>query len=172
MTDTNLFTRTLPAAVQSEDYGKLIKPFDPAADTARPKRKPRAPVSPPYTQRTCLCKDPAFDFVTVNVAQTEHAYTLRVQYHAAGEKPENMANVLRFHIRRDAEKVAGLICSGYISPGTVKALQSVFDPRIVCDWMDKPRRDIENGYLCHSRRPDAYGRSLIAEKALARKAQA
>ncbi len=172
MADTNLDTRTLPAAVQSEDYGKQTKPFDPAADTARPGRKPRGPVSPPYTQRTCLCKDPAFDFVTVNVAQTEHAYTLRVQYHAAGEKPEKMANVLRFHIRRDAEKVAGLICSGAISPGTVKALQSVFEPRLVCDWMDKPRRSIGNEYLCHHRRPDAYGRSIIAEEALAREAQA
>ncbi len=172
MTDTNLDTRTLPAAVQSEDYGKLIKPFDPAADTTRPKRKPRRTVSPPYTQRTCICKDPAFDFVTVNVAQTGRSYTLRVQYHAAGEKPDNLANVLRFHIRRDAENVAGLICMGHISPGTVKALQSVFDPRIVCDWMDTPRRRIENDYLCHHRRPAAYGRSIIAEEALARETQA
>lgn len=172
MTGTNIPARTLPAAVQSEDYGKLIKPFDPAADTSRPKRKPRGPVSPPYTQRTCLCKDPAFDFVTVNVAQTGRAYTLRVQYHAAGEKPDKMANVLRFHIRRDAEEVAALIGMGHIPPGTVKALQSVFDPRIVCDWMDKSRRRIENDYLCHHRRPDAFGRSIIAEEALAREAQA
>ncbi len=53
MADKNLSTRTLPAAVQSEDYGKLIKPFAPAADTTRPKRKPRGKI-----QKAAVSKRP------------------------------------------------------------------------------------------------------------------